>query len=81
MALAAAVLIAYGLVEGLAALAIPLLAVLLVYGFSGYTSTGLSLVVRPVLVLQAPGVVENYQQLDRARTAMGDTFRSQFRHE
>lgn len=42
------------------------------------TSTGLSLVVRPVLVLQAPGVVENYQQLDRARAAMGDTFRAQF---
>ncbi len=42
------------------------------------TSTGLSLVVRPVLVLQAPGVVENYQQLDRARNAMSDDFAHQF---
>ena len=42
------------------------------------TSTGLSLIVRPVLVLQAPGVVESYRQLDRARTAMNDDFRAQF---
>lgn len=42
------------------------------------TSTGLSLVVRPVLVLQAPGVVENYQQLDRARAAMNAEFSTQF---
>jgi TRAP-type C4-dicarboxylate transport system substrate-binding protein len=42
------------------------------------TSTGLSLVVRPVLVLQAPGVVQNYQQLDRARTAMNSEFSQQF---
>lgn len=42
------------------------------------TSTGLSLVVRPVLVLQAPGVVEDYAQLDRARTAMNDEFSRQF---
>ena len=42
------------------------------------TATGLSLVVRPVLVLQAPGVVENYRQLDRAREAMGDEFAQQF---
>ncbi len=42
------------------------------------TSTGLSLVVRPVLVLQAPGVVENYQQLDRARNAMSSEFSQQF---
>jgi TRAP-type C4-dicarboxylate transport system substrate-binding protein len=42
------------------------------------TSTGLSLVVRPVLVLQAPGVVENYQQLDRVRSALGPEFSQQF---
>jgi TRAP-type C4-dicarboxylate transport system substrate-binding protein len=42
------------------------------------TSTGLSLIVRPVLVLQAPGVVESYQQLDRARNAMSDEFSQQF---
>lgn len=43
-----------------------------------FTSTGLGQVVRPVLVLQAPGVVENYQQLDRARTAMAAEFGAQF---
>ncbi|MBX3271272.1 MAG: TRAP transporter substrate-binding protein DctP [Sandaracinaceae bacterium] len=42
------------------------------------TSTGLSLVVRPVLVLQAPGVIENYEQLDRARAAMNADFARQF---
>lgn len=42
------------------------------------TSTGLSLVVRPALVLQAPGVVENYQQLDRVRTRLGPEFAAQF---
>lgn len=42
------------------------------------TSTGLSLIVRPILVLQAPGVVNNYRELDRARTAMNDEFSQQF---
>lgn len=42
------------------------------------TSTGLGLVVRPVLVLQAPGVFQNYQQLDRARTAMNGEFSRSF---
>lgn len=42
------------------------------------TSTGLSLIVRPALVLQAPGVVENYQQLDRARERLSDEFAQQF---
>jgi len=42
------------------------------------TSTGLSLVVRPILVLQAPGVVNNYRELDRARAAMTETFAAQF---
>ncbi|HEY8431327.1 MAG TPA: TRAP transporter substrate-binding protein DctP [Sandaracinaceae bacterium] len=42
------------------------------------TSTGLSLVVRPVLVLQAPGIVRSYQELDRVRTRMHDEFAQQF---
>lgn len=42
------------------------------------TSTGLSLIVRPVLVLQAPGVVESYEQLDRVRERMSDEFSQQF---
>ncbi|HJL19142.1 MAG TPA: TRAP transporter substrate-binding protein DctP [Sandaracinaceae bacterium LLY-WYZ-13_1] len=42
------------------------------------TSTGLGLIVRPVLVLQAPGVVETYAQLDRARSALEDEFGQQF---
>ena len=42
------------------------------------TSTGLSLVVRPVLVLQAPGVVTSYAQLDRARDEMSEDFGRQF---
>jgi len=42
------------------------------------TSTGLGLIVRPILVLQAPGVVETYRQLDRAREAMSDEFGQQF---
>lgn len=46
---------------------------------AAFTSTGLSLVVRPILVLQAPGVVESYRQLDRARAAMSEDFGNQFR--
>lgn len=42
------------------------------------TSTGLGLIVRPVMVLQAPGVVESYEQLDRARNALSDEFARQF---
>lgn len=42
------------------------------------TSTGLSPIVRPVLVLQAPGVVESYEQLDRVRERMSDEFSQQF---
>jgi TRAP-type transport system periplasmic protein len=39
---------------------------------------GLSQIVRPVLVLQAPGVIESYAQLDRARTAMESEWSAQF---
>jgi TRAP-type transport system periplasmic protein len=42
------------------------------------TSTGLGLVVRPVLVLAVPGVFDNYQQLDRARTMLEGEFDKQF---
>jgi TRAP-type transport system periplasmic protein len=42
------------------------------------TSTGLGLVVRPALVLQAPAVFDDYAQLDRARTTMHDEFAHQF---
>ncbi len=42
------------------------------------TSTGLGLIVRPVLVLGAPGLFSSYAQLDRARNAMASTFEQQF---
>jgi TRAP-type C4-dicarboxylate transport system substrate-binding protein len=45
------------------------------------TSIGLGLIVRQALVLQAPGVFENYDQLDRARTALDSDFRTMFRGE
>lgn len=41
------------------------------------TSVGLSTLCRPVLVLQAPGVVEDYAQMDRARTALDATLRAE----
>ena len=37
---------------------------------AGMTTIGLGIVVRPVLVLAAPGVIENYDQLGRVRSAM-----------
>ncbi len=42
------------------------------------TSIGLGLVVRPALVLQAPGLFDEYAQLDRARTEMDSDFRQMF---
>ncbi len=45
------------------------------------TSGGLSLIVRSSLVLQAPGIFDNYAELDRARTAMDSEFRGLFRAE
>ncbi len=41
------------------------------------TSVGLSTLCRPVLVLQAPGVAEDYAQMDRVRTALDATLRSE----
>lgn len=41
------------------------------------TSVGLSTLCRPVLVLQAPGVVEDYPQMDRARAALDTALRGE----
>ena len=38
---------------------------------AGVTTTGLGMVVRPVLVLTAPGLITEYDQLERARTELG----------
>ena len=42
------------------------------------TSTGLGQIVRPVLVLSAPGVFSEYAQLDRARRRLAGRFEQQF---
>lgn len=42
------------------------------------TSTGLGQIVKPVLVLSAPGAIENYEQLDRVRRRMNSRFETQF---
>jgi len=42
------------------------------------TSTGLGQIVRPVLVLSAPGIFEDYAQIDRARRRLASRFESQF---
>lgn len=41
------------------------------------TSVGLSTLCRPVLVLQAPGVAEDYAEMDRARAALDSTLRAE----
>ena len=38
------------------------------------TTTGLGILVRPALVLVAPGVIQNYDQLARVRTALDGRF-------
>lgn len=43
------------------------------------TATGLGQIVRPVLVLSAPGIFQDYRQIDRVRNALHDEFESQFR--
>jgi TRAP-type transport system periplasmic protein len=45
------------------------------------TTTGLGALVRQVLVLQAPGVIRNYRQLDTVRDAMVDEFAAIFEQE
>ena len=45
---------------------------------AGVTTIGLGIVVRPVLVLSAPGVIETYEQLDRVREKMNGRFEEMF---
>lgn len=45
---------------------------------AGVTTIGLGMVVRPVLVLSAPGVIETYDQLARVREQMNDRFAKMF---
>ncbi len=46
---------------------------------AGVTTTGLGMVARPVLVLTAPGMITEYEQLERARTQLGDRFAKLFK--
>jgi TRAP-type C4-dicarboxylate transport system substrate-binding protein len=41
---------------------------------AGVSTTGIGLVARPVLVLTAPGLITEYDQLERARTHLNDRF-------
>jgi TRAP-type C4-dicarboxylate transport system substrate-binding protein len=45
---------------------------------AGVTTIGLGIVVRPVLVLSAPGVIETYEQLARVREKMNERFAKMF---
>lgn len=45
---------------------------------AGVTTTGLGMVVRPVLVLSAPGLITDYDQLERAREELGPRFNEMF---
>jgi TRAP-type C4-dicarboxylate transport system substrate-binding protein len=45
---------------------------------AGVTTTGLGMVVRPVLVLTAPGLITEYDQLERARSELGPRFNAMF---
>ena len=45
---------------------------------AGVTTTGLGMVARPVLVLTAPGLITEYDQLERARTQLSDRFTKLF---
>ena len=42
------------------------------------TATGLGQIVRPVLVLSAPGIFSEYRQIDRVRNRLDDQFETQF---
>jgi TRAP-type C4-dicarboxylate transport system substrate-binding protein len=46
---------------------------------AGVTTTGLGMVARPVLVLTAPGLITEYDQLERARTELGERFAKLFK--
>jgi len=45
---------------------------------AGVSTTGLGIVARPVLVLTAPGLITEYEQLVRARIALNDRFSKMF---
>jgi len=45
---------------------------------AGVTTTGLGMVVRPVLVLSAPGLITEYDQLERARSQLSKRFNDMF---
>lgn len=45
---------------------------------AGISTTGLGMVARPVLVLTAPGLITEYEQLDRARTALDSRLKKLF---
>lgn len=45
---------------------------------AGVTTTGLGIVVRPVLVLSAPGLIEEYDQLGRVRKKLDAKFEQMF---
>jgi len=46
---------------------------------AGVTSTGLGIIVRPVLVLSAPGLIESYEELERVRDKLTPKFEEMFR--
>jgi len=46
---------------------------------AGISTTGLGMVARPVLVLTAPGLLTQYEQLSRARTELNDRFAKLFK--
>jgi len=48
---------------------------------AGVTTIGLGIVVRPVLVLSAPGVIETYEQLARVREKMNSRFEKMFEEQ
>ena len=46
---------------------------------AGITATGLGIIVRPVLVLSSPGLIETYDELERVRNEMTPRFEEMFR--
>ena len=48
---------------------------------SGLTSVGLGQIVRPITILQLPGIFENYEQLNKVREKMAPEFEGMFAKE
>ena len=46
---------------------------------AGVTSTGLGIIVRPVLVLSSPGLIRTYEELERVRAKLTPRFETMFR--